>query len=424
MYVVFFLCMQISIIHAKEIFDSIVAVVNDDVILKSDLINVDKRLISNYNYKNNCFLNIRDIYDYRLLNSLIVNKIYAQEANKINIKVDNYEIDNLIFLIANRNNLTIDQFRKTLKLNGISFKDYKKFVYQEKMIEKIYEFKIFPRVTLFSKEIDLFIKNINVSIDTNCYFDLSYIFIPLDPGSNYLKTNFILNLVDLFHAKICNGEKFEDLIKFCYKFNFLNVGKLNKHKLNEFPDVLYNHIKYINKGEVIGPIFSEFGFYFLKIDDISNNINEITEKKIFYIFIKSVDKSDKLVVDKQNGFKKINGILEEINKNKISFIDAIRKYSQDFNNDLNVKNFELKKNDKNYVFFSKILKNLQMNEISKPFYFKNGWYLFTIVNDEKYDLYISSKKKEIYEKIIQDRLDKENTLWLQEQIENSYIKIF
>ncbi len=108
-----------------EVVDRVVAVVNEDVVLLSDLekarrdVEQEARLMGQPDMT---------LADEDLLQRLIDERLVRQESRRLNIDVTEKEIDNAIADVMKANRLTFEQLKANLATEGVDLEEYRKTI--------------------------------------------------------------------------------------------------------------------------------------------------------------------------------------------------------------------------------------------------------------------------------------------------------
>jgi peptidyl-prolyl cis-trans isomerase SurA len=149
------------ICHGALYADKIVAVVNQDVILESDV----KR------HKLPVMRNLMNLplgvippgkwpTEKEILDELIIIQLMEQEAARKNVKVDDRAVDASIESIKKRNNLADDQFAMFLAASGLTIPDYRKVMKRSYLLNKLIAGEVTQKIPLSEEDaIDYFKKH-------------------------------------------------------------------------------------------------------------------------------------------------------------------------------------------------------------------------------------------------------------------------
>lgn len=418
-FIFFYFCCDISFSKVEKI-DQIISIVDNNIILESDIDYFISILKKNnkekfkYNFnKNNLYKNI--------LKKLIIEKIIFESVKKEKIKFSKIELDNEFKNEASVYGLSIDEFKKNLILNNINIEKYKNNILNKKVIEKLFNKNILPKVKVSKEELDFIFFLFNSQNNKENYFNLSHIFIPLSVNLS----NLSFKLIEKNMFKVLRDAKmgldFFDLKKKYSKYFFLENENVGWNKLKNLPDIFFHRIKYSKKKDIIGPILSSYGFHILKVNDIKyrKNIHNVLKIKTNYIFIKFSD-----LLNKKKKYNDILKILIKIKNKNITFSEAINKYSK--YHDVSLDNIKNNWNliDNYHIFFKDVLKKLKKGEISKPISFNSGWYLIKMEDKKIFTQQKIIGKNEIFNFLFKNKFNNEIEYWIRKKSRSSYIKIF
>ena len=109
--------------HADEL-DRIIAVVDEDVVMESELQEQVSRVRDGLRQQG-IEIPPTSVLERQVLEQLVLEKIQVQFAQQAKIKVEEKELDRAVESIAKRNKLDLDQFRKIIETEGIPFSRFR-----------------------------------------------------------------------------------------------------------------------------------------------------------------------------------------------------------------------------------------------------------------------------------------------------------
>lgn len=134
--------------------DGIVAVVDEDVILRSELDqalgNITRRFAQNPQQ-----LPPRAVLERQVLDSLITQRLQVARAESAGIRIADAEIEQTIAGIAAQNNLTLPQLAAQLERDGLSMAGFRTSLREELMTQRLRQGIMRSRVQVSESEIDL-----------------------------------------------------------------------------------------------------------------------------------------------------------------------------------------------------------------------------------------------------------------------------
>ena len=240
---------------------NIVAVVNDEAITLTDLLNRLDLIILTSNLPNTNAT--RENIANQVLQTLINEKLNYQEAKKLNINVSDSEIKKSINVIEKRNSLPENSLIQTLSENRISpsaiIEQVKAQITWEKIISKI----IRPRIKVTENEINNEI-NIMKSNEEKNEYKYSEIFLNFDQLQKKQKIiNTALKIREQLDTKnfseIANQMSQSSSAKF--------GGQVNWTVESSVPKAILETISNMNKDKISEPIVTNTGVFIIKLEE-------------------------------------------------------------------------------------------------------------------------------------------------------------
>ncbi len=133
--------------------DAIVAVVDEDVILRSDLDRAVNTILAQYASQPDQ-LPPRDVLERQVLDRLVLNRLQLSRAQETGIRISDAELEQAIQSVASRNRMTMDQLRQRLAADGMGYDEFRTTLREEMVIERLRQRYIQSRVQVSEAEID------------------------------------------------------------------------------------------------------------------------------------------------------------------------------------------------------------------------------------------------------------------------------
>ena len=368
---------------------SIVAIVNDEPITMMDLDARIRLIIISSNLPNN--LETRKNLSGQVLQSLISERLQHQEARKLGIRVTNQEVENNIKFIEKQNNMQENQLIETLFKNGVPKSALPIRLKSNLIMQKLLQNIIRPKVVINNNEVNNEYNNLLANNGKMEYkfSEISFNF------SNLSKKEDIILIAKQIRKKIIEENNF-DVIGKRIQENGTGIYKNNNWKLtNKINKDIYLQIETLEKNEISELVLTNTGVSIIKIDGKREfKIPELSQTVSDIAFI-----SSDLPINKN----KIDLFIEDIkNKTKnIKSCDEMTELSKIYGNKRGkyLGKILLKNLPK---YFIEELKNLNVNQPSKPIVADDGIYVTMICNYNK-DLNQEYALKEMIKDNIRNR---------------------
>ena len=349
---------------------SIVAIVNDEPITMMDLDARIRLIIISSNLPNN--LETRKNLSGQVLQSLISERLQHQEAKKLGIRVTNQEVENNIKFIEKQNNMPENQLIETLFKNGVPKSALPIRLKSNLIMQKLLQNIIRPKVVINNNEVNNEYNNLLANNGKMEYkfSEISFNF------SNLSKKEDIILIAKQIRKKIIEENNF-DVIGKRIQENGTGIYKNNNWKLtNKINKDIYLQIETMEKDEISELVLTNTGVSIIKIDEKREfKIPELSQTVSDIAFI-----STDLPINKN----KIDLFIEDIkNKTKnIKSCDEMTELSKIYGNKRGkyLGKILLKNLPK---YFIEELKNLNVNQPSKPIVADDGIYVTMICNYNK-----------------------------------------
>jgi len=241
---------------------SIVAIVNDEAITLADLIKRLDFIILTSNLPNDP--KTKRNLSVQVIQTLINEKLYSQEAKKLNIRVTESEILNRVAFLEKRNNMPAGTLIDTLSENGISKETVYDQIVAKILWDKISNSIIKPRIDINDNEIT---NELNIILSNEGKNEYKYSEIFLNFSQIKLKQNIIDTASEI--KKQLNTENFSQVAKQMSQSSSAKTGGLVNWTLgSSIPKIIYENIKHMNLESISEPIVTNTGVYILKLEAI------------------------------------------------------------------------------------------------------------------------------------------------------------
>jgi len=152
--------------HSASYTDRIVAVVNGDVILDSDLKKHKQPFMRGmFSLPLGIIPPGKLPTEREILDELVVVQLLEQEAAKKGISVDDQGINASIDSIRKRNNLTQDQFVGSLAATGVNYSDYRNMMKRQIKLSRLISTEVMQKIALSEEDAQLYFKQNRDKID-------------------------------------------------------------------------------------------------------------------------------------------------------------------------------------------------------------------------------------------------------------------
>ena len=250
---------------APQVVDKVAAVVNNGVVLESDVDGLMQSVKLNAGQAGQQLPDDATLR-HQILERLIMDQILLQMGQKMGVKISDEQLDQAIANIAKQNNMTLDQMRSRLAQDGLSYSTYRSQIRKEMTISEVRNNEVRRRVTILPQEVDALAQQVGNQNDASTELNLSHILIPLPENPTSDQVNAAESQARSVVDEARNGSDFGKLaITYSADQQALKGGQMGWGRIQELPGIFGPGVKALRKKAIsLGPIRSGVGFHILK----------------------------------------------------------------------------------------------------------------------------------------------------------------
>lgn len=408
-------CVQVQ---AVEYLDGIVAVVEDDIVLESELAIEVSKVVSRLR-ANQVQLPPELVLYKQVLERIIVDKLQSQIAKRAGVNISDQVVDKSLRNIARQNNLTLDEFKQELHKEGMDYNEFRENVRKEIVINQLRSQEIGSRIKVSEQEVKHYLETQMSAEDRQVQYLLGHILIAIPEGASATTIQAEKAEADAAVAQLRAGADFKKMaVSISDGSNALQGGSLGWRTLNRVPTLFVDYVKSMQKGDISEPIRSPGGFHILKLMDTTGvDKHIITETHVRHILIKT----NELVGDDE-AKARLTAIAARIADGD-DFAMLAKANSDDSGS-------AIKGGDLGWVVpgllvppFEKAMSKLAINAISAPVQTQFGWHLIQVLGRRSKDNSEEYKRNQARNEIRKRKIEEETELWLRRLRDEAYVDI-
>ncbi|HIC5378037.1 TPA: peptidylprolyl isomerase SurA [Salmonella enterica subsp. enterica serovar Schwarzengrund] len=405
---------------APQVVDKVAAVVNNGVVLESDVDGLMQSVKLNAGQAGQQLPDDATLR-HQILERLIMDQIILQMGQKMGVKITDEQLDQAIANIAKQNNMTMDQMRSRLAYDGLNYSTYRNQIRKEMIISEVRNNEVRRRITVLPQEVDALAKQIGTQNDASTELNLSHILIALPENPTSEQVNDAQRQAESIVEEARNGADFGKLaITYSADQQALKGGQMGWGRIQELPGIFAQALSTAKKGDIVGPIRSGVGFHILKVNDLRGQSQSIsvTEVHARHILLKPSP-----IMNDQQARLKLEEIAADIESGKTTFAAAAKEYSQDPGSANQGGDLGWATPDIFDPAFRDALTKLHKGQISAPVHSSFGWHLIELLDTRKVDKTDAAQKDRAYRMLMNRKFSEEAATWMQEQRASAYVKI-
>lgn len=413
------LTLSAMVFAAPKMVDRVAAIVNNSVILESNVDDMIKTVKSNINPNE---LPDRNTLRHQVIDRLITEQLILDQSKKLGLNITDADVTEAINRIAQQHQMTVPQLADKLAKTGISFTDYQARIRKEMMIEETRSEEVRRRIIITPQEVDALARARANKPPLNQEVNVSHILIAVPESSSRAQLNEARQKANLIVSKLKAGASFSKLATTYSNDDLaLSGGAIGWKKPGELPSLFESKVAHAGKNTIIGPLQSAVGFHILKVNDVHREGKSpvtVLEIKARHILMKT-----NLIQNDAQVKAKLMRIRKDILTHKITFNNAAKQFSEDPGTKNRGGELGWAPVDHYDGAFATALLKLKKNEISLPIKSSFGWHLIQLLDTRKEDRTKAAQKEQAYQLIFNRKFAEESQVWLQELRSDAYINI-
>ena len=401
-----------------DLLDRVVAIVNDGVVLDSDL-EAQIQAVSERLREQKLELPPQNVLRQQVLERLVLQELQLQRASHAGVKVSDDNLNQALQDVAKRNNMTLAQLPDALARQGVDYANYREEIRREITLQLLRQRDVLQHISVTPREIDQFLER-QSKTPTNNEYNVSHILIAVGQEASPAQLDAAAKRAQEVYERARGGEDFAKLaVAYSNSQTALEGGSLGWRKESELPTFLTEVIAKLKPGEVSEPLRTPTGFHLVRLNEVRGTAEgKAIENQVHlrHILMKTTALADDATVQ-----LKLETLRDRIMRGE-DFAGLAQTNSEDpgsasAGGDLGWAGPGSFAPD----FEQRVLK-MKDGEVSEPFRTQFGWHLVQMLGHRQYDNTDEVKRRKALEAIRASKADEETELWLRRLRDDAYVE--
>ena len=401
-----------------EMLDRIAAIVNDGLVLKSEL-DAQMDAVTKRLQEQKVELPSQSVLKQQVLDRLILQEIQSQHAKRVGLTVSDEQLNSALQEIASRNKIPFDQLPTALSAQGVDYKQYRESMRKELTLSTLRQRDVIAHINVSPHELEQFLARQQTSA-ANDEFNVSHILLSLPEAATPQQLEDITHKAQDLAARAAKGEDFGQLaIANSNSQTALDGGSLGWRKGTQLPEFILTLVTKMKPGDVSQPVRTPSGFHIVKLNERRSGEAQviINQVHVRHILMKTNELDDDETVR-----QKLSKLRERILKGE-DFAGLASTNSADPGSAPDGGDLGWSGPGTFVPEFDKAVADLKVNEISEPFKSRYGWHIVQMLGTRTYDSTDDVRRQRAFAAIRESKADEETELWLRRLRDEAFVEI-
>jgi peptidyl-prolyl cis-trans isomerase SurA len=399
-----------------EIVDQVVAIVDDDVIMASELRERVAGVAANLKARN-IAMPPEDELIRETLDRLILESIQIQKGTRAGVRITDEQLNAAVQRIAAQNRMTLEQFREALARQGQSYDEVREQVRREMIIQRVQAGNVNQRIQISDAEVGNFMATQEGQALTQPEFHLLHALLPLAPDASESDVASARSQVDAVMARIRAGEAFEKVISASnepYKFT---GGDLGWRKLQDLPSLFTGIVPKLKVGETADPVRSDSGFHIVFLEAERGDDRMVSQTKARHILVKPSE-----ILSEEQARELLVSLKSRAQAGE-DFGDLAREFSEDIGSAQEGGELGWTVPGQLVPEFEAAMGNTPVDGISDPVRTQFGWHIVKVEGRRDEDMTDEATRAKAMDYVHNRKYQEELDAWLRQIRDEAFVDI-
>lgn len=398
--------------------DAIVAIVNEDVVLASELLSrldqVQKQIEA---------ARVQpppsNVLVSQLMERLILESLQIQEAERRGVQVDDETLTRAVLSFAEQNNMTLDQFQRALAEDGVSYFEFREQIRREMLMSRLQRNLVSRRIAISDKDINDLLSSPYYQQLLSDEFRVGHILLAIAEDATEGAVRAARERGAELVEQLRSGANFSELaFANSAASTALEGGDLGWRKAGELPSLFAEQIFDLQPGDTADPIVTANGIHIVQLLEVRGaSTQSQLQTHARHILVQPSQ-----IRTEEETEALIKGIHDRLEAGE-DFVALARAHSQDPGSALNGGDLGWMSGEEFVPEFRVAMAATPVGEISPPFRTQYGWHVLEVLDRREQDMSEEARRNMALQILHQRRFDEELQEWQKELRDEAFVEV-
>jgi peptidyl-prolyl cis-trans isomerase SurA len=397
--------------------DAIVAIVDEDIITRSEVDNRLEIIRAQFAYDNRRLPEAKAL-NRQLMELMINESILIQQAKRRGIRISDSQLNQAMINLAKNNQKTLTEFREQLLSQGVSYDKYRENIRQEMLLGTLRRQYTASTADISEVELKEFIDRSGDNLE-EAEYNISHILIALPDAASPEKINVALKSANNILARLKQGAEFDQLAnEFSSGSTALQGGGLGWRGRAEIPGLFSEVALKMQPGDYAGPLRSPSGFHIITLNE-RRAIDQVLTKQTRsrHILIRANE-----LISEEAARERLVELRQRILRGE-DFAALAKLYSVDYVSATEGGDIGWMAPGGTVQQYQTVTDTLMPEEVSEPFKSSFGWHIVEVTGHRTLDETVEVKRNKIREQLLLQKQREVFQIWQLRLRDEAYVII-
>ena len=408
------ICSIFTVHAATTGLDKVIVVINDEPIMLSEYRIRHQR--EKLRFPQEALSDVSGI-NPGILEALIDERLQAQAAVARGLAVSGQEVDQIINIMAERNQMSLEQLFGELNDLGISPAEFRHSLAEQQLVRKIIDFAVNSRVTVSDQEVDHHLQAHKELYARNESYEISHFLMSIS-GKSETEIEETETTVNEIRQSLSSGHSFVEAVKnHSDGENSEEGGYLGWFREDQLPELFVDALRNLATGGYSDVLKSANGFHILNLHARDGDLEIVTQQLLRHILIQPLRRN---LTDEET-IELLTGIQQELVQGA-DFSRLARLNSDDPASALQGGMLGWVNPGEIAPRLEQLSRTLELNQVSDPVRSPFGYHLIEVLDRREKDITYDLVRKDAEAEVFKRKAAELYQIWFDQLRDSAHIE--
>jgi peptidyl-prolyl cis-trans isomerase SurA len=399
-----------------QIIDQVVAIVDDDVIMASELRERIAAITQNLEARG-VELPPEDVLIRETLDRLVLESIQLQLGDRVGARISDAQLNQAMERVAAQNRMNLADFSAALEQQGQSYAAMREQVRREMVIQRVQSGNVNQRIQISEQEVRNFLSSPEGQKLTQPEYRILHALLPLAEDAPNSEVDTASSYLNGLLKRIRAGEAFDEVISSNDGRYAFSGGDLGWRKLEDLPSLFSDVAPNLEVGATSDPIRSPSGLHLINLADMQGGEQMVNQTRVRHILVQPSE----IMTDEQ-AEEQVEALKARIEQGE-DFADLAREYSKDIGSATEGGDLGWTTPGQMVPEFEAAMADTAVGDVSEPVKSQFGWHILEVMERREQDMTAQATRNRATEALHQRKYDEELEAWLRKIRDEAFVDI-